>query len=121
MPKLVVPGFGSAELSTRLVRATEEVREGIDMPNCEAQLFVFGYPAHHIASAHSHEETRITLVRSGRASFSLGGSTVDFGPGDVVLIPAGVVHGFEAAGEDPFLIAEFVVPVSCGSGSNAPE
>ena len=36
----------------------------------------------------------------GRGAFTFGGERVKFGPGDVLFVPAGVVHRFEDFSDD---------------------
>jgi quercetin dioxygenase-like cupin family protein len=41
-------------------------------------------------------------VLSGRARVVLGDKTIEAGPGDVLLIPAGVPHSYETLGDAPY-------------------
>ena len=43
---------------------------------------------------HFHEYEELFIIHGGRGTFTVGATTVEAGPGDVVLIPAGVPHGF---------------------------
>ncbi len=43
---------------------------------------------------HFHEFEELFIIHGGRGTFTVGATTVEAGPGDVVLIPAGVSHGF---------------------------
>jgi quercetin dioxygenase-like cupin family protein len=47
---------------------------------------------HSRATAHSHDEEQAGLVIEGTCEFVLGAQTRMLGPGDVYLIPPGVVH-----------------------------
>jgi quercetin dioxygenase-like cupin family protein len=40
---------------------------------------------------------------SGRARFTVGGEETEVGPGDVLLIPAGVEHWAQTLGDEPAL------------------
>jgi len=49
--------------------------------------------------AHVHVGEEILHVLSGRLRLRLGDARLDAGPGTVVAVPAGVVHGFDVAEE----------------------
>lgn len=55
-----------------------------------------GMPPH--TNTVEHEQ----YVLRGRARIGIGGQTHEVAAGDVVFIPAGVVHFYENAGEEPF-------------------
>jgi quercetin dioxygenase-like cupin family protein len=46
--------------------------------------------------AHSHDNEQVTWVMSGKWRFHLEGETVEVGPGEMIFIPANVVHRAEA-------------------------
>lgn len=50
------------------------------------------------AKPHKHPYAETFVVRSGRVRFSIGGETIVCGPGQIVVVPAGVVHAFENHG-----------------------
>lgn len=52
------------------------------------------------AHVHPHQEERFEVV-SGRMRFRLGMKKIEAGPGDVVTVPAGAIHKFENAGDEP--------------------
>jgi mannose-6-phosphate isomerase-like protein (cupin superfamily) len=43
---------------------------------------------------HRHDYEEMFIVHSGRGTYTVGDTTVEAGPGDVVLIPSGVPHKF---------------------------
>lgn len=45
---------------------------------------------------HHHKNEQIMHVREGRIEFTLNGRTREYGPGDIVLIPAHVPHSGKA-------------------------
>jgi quercetin dioxygenase-like cupin family protein len=47
---------------------------------------------------HPYEETFI--VERGQATFTVDGETVEAGPGKIVVVPAGAVHGFVSSGDE---------------------
>jgi quercetin dioxygenase-like cupin family protein len=42
---------------------------------------------------HNHPHVQSTYVRSGHFTFSIGGKSVELGPGGSVIIPSGAEHG----------------------------
>jgi quercetin dioxygenase-like cupin family protein len=46
---------------------------------------------------HPYEETFIML--EGKATFSVDGESIEVGPGEIVIAPAGAKHGFKSSGE----------------------
>ncbi len=45
---------------------------------------------------HSHDHDEILVFNAGRAAYTIGEETGVVGAGDVVIVPAGSVHTFEA-------------------------
>jgi mannose-6-phosphate isomerase-like protein (cupin superfamily) len=50
---------------------------------------------------HRHPFDELFIVHEGRGTYTVGEATVEAGPGDVVLIPAGVAHRFVNTGPEP--------------------
>lgn len=46
--------------------------------------------------AHSHDHQEVICFLAGKAAWTVGGETGTIAAGDVILIPAGAVHSFEA-------------------------
>jgi len=57
-----------------------------------------------------HTRDEIYLVARGRGWFVNGGAREQFGPGDVLFVPAGVVHRFEDFSDDLALWVVFYGP-----------
>lgn len=47
-----------------------------------------------------HRQDELYVVLSGTGTFFRNGERVPFGPGDVLFVPAGMVHRFEAFTDD---------------------
>lgn len=62
-------------------------------------LAVGRLPAGDHGPEHLHEGEEILHVLSGRLRVRIDGESVDAGPGTVVAVPAGALHGFDAAEE----------------------
>ena len=50
---------------------------------------------------HRHAYPEVFVIQEGRAVYEAGGERREVGPGDVVVVPAGVAHRFESTGEVP--------------------
>jgi quercetin dioxygenase-like cupin family protein len=75
-------------------------------------VFEFDVPADaRVPAAHSHdayEETLYTL--EGVVTWTVGGETVETGPGEVLCIPRGAVHRFENLGDTDARVLAVVTP-----------
>jgi mannose-6-phosphate isomerase-like protein (cupin superfamily) len=49
-------------------------------------------------SLHRHEYEEIFIVQEGDVLFTLGDETIEAGPGDIVVVPAGTPHKFVSRG-----------------------
>ena len=52
------------------------------------------------AARHVHPYPETWLVLAGRARFTVGGEPVEAGPGDIVVAPGQVPHGFVSLGPE---------------------
>jgi quercetin dioxygenase-like cupin family protein len=61
---------------------------------------------------HLHKEhEEVILVQGGRAETRIGQETVEVGPGDVLVVRPGTVHGARVLGTEPFFgISVFTPP-----------
>ena len=50
---------------------------------------------------HRHAYPEVFVIQEGRAVYTAGDETREVGPGDVVVVPAGVPHRFVSTGELP--------------------
>ncbi|MFZ5732427.1 MAG: cupin domain-containing protein [Pseudomonadota bacterium] len=50
---------------------------------------------------HSHPYPETWIVRSGRARFTADGRDIEAGPGDIIVVGAGIAHCFECISEEP--------------------
>ncbi len=55
------------------------------------------------ADPHVHPYDETFLVLEGRVTFTVDGTAIACGPGDVLVVAAGSVHGFVNAGDAPLL------------------
>ena len=80
--------------------------------NGSVTVFEAGVPAGaRVPAAHSHDAYEETIVGvEGVLTWTLDGIANEVGPGDVLLIPRGVVHHFVNGGDNDALALAFVTP-----------
>jgi mannose-6-phosphate isomerase-like protein (cupin superfamily) len=52
---------------------------------------------------HRHEYEEVFIIHAGRGLYTVGDMTVEAGAGDVVIVPAGMVHGFSNPSPEPLV------------------
>jgi mannose-6-phosphate isomerase-like protein (cupin superfamily) len=57
-----------------------------------------------------HERDELYIVVAGRGRFRCAGAEVAFAPGDLLFVPAGMEHRFEAFGDDLVVWVVFFGP-----------
>jgi len=68
-------------------------------------------PKARVPVPHSHDAFDETVYGlSGVMTWTLDGKAVSVGPGDVLFIPRGHVHGFENQGEEPSRMLSVITP-----------
>jgi len=102
-------GFTEAELSNRLVTLQEDISEFTALGSCNALITILGFKPGEIRETHTHDEIRVTFVRSGKMKFTLDGKTVEVGAGDFISTLPHVPHGCEIISEEPLRIVELVL------------
>lgn len=50
---------------------------------------------------HRHPYPETWIVRSGRARFTADGQSIEAGPGDIIVVGAGIAHRFECISTEP--------------------
>jgi quercetin dioxygenase-like cupin family protein len=83
---------------SRFVRPTDE-DEGIWLDHVEAHLVT--HPVGQVKEMHVHDppQDHVVVIRSGRMRWTVEDQTLDAGPGDVIVTPAGVAHAYEVLGD----------------------
>jgi quercetin dioxygenase-like cupin family protein len=84
---------------SRFVRPDGE-DEGIWLEHLEAHLVT--HPAGQVKEMHVHDppQDHVIVIRSGRMRWSVDGESLDCGPGDVIVTPAGKPHAYEVLGDE---------------------
>ena len=85
---------------SRFVRPNSE-DEGIWLDHLEVHLVT--HPVGQIKEMHVHDppQDHVITIRSGRMRWTVEGASLDAGPGDVIVTPAGVAHSYEVLGDEP--------------------
>ena len=78
----------------------ERLLEGRDYGLAHLTLVLGETPAGQGTRLHRHDVEEVIVVHAGRATFTVGETTVEVEPGDVVVIPAGVPHRWVNHTED---------------------
>ncbi len=52
---------------------------------------------------HRHDAEELIIVHAGRGTYTVGETTVEAGPGEVVIIPSGVPHRFVNHTQEPLV------------------
>jgi quercetin dioxygenase-like cupin family protein len=52
---------------------------------------------------HRHPYDEVQFIREGRGLYTVEGVEFEAGPGDILVIKAGEVHGFKCIGDEPLV------------------
>ena len=92
---------------------TERAGEGIERQTIHGNqqtLVRYWYAPGAVFPSHSHPEEQMTVVLSGRITFTVGDHVVTLGPGEIATIPGGVPHGATVAGNEPVVTLNTLSP-----------
>lgn len=64
-------------------------------------FFLIDAPPGGSTRLHDHPYETVAVVREGKATFTIGESTVEASEGHIVVVPAGVPHRFVNSGDVP--------------------
>jgi quercetin dioxygenase-like cupin family protein len=84
---------------SRFVRPADE-DEGIWLDHAEVHLVT--HPAGQVKEVHTHDppQDHIIVIRSGRMRWTVEDESLEAGPGDVIVTPAGTPHSYEVLGDE---------------------
>ena len=100
---------------SRFVRPSDE-DEGIWLDYVEVHLVT--HPVGQVKEMHVHDppQDHVITIRSGRMRWTVDGETLDAGPGDVIVTPAGTPHSYEVLGDKPARVVCVDSPVRSKPG-----
>jgi mannose-6-phosphate isomerase-like protein (cupin superfamily) len=67
----------------------------------DLSFFLTGTPPGRGPGLHTHPYEEVFVVQEGRATFRVGDDTLEVIGGQIVVVPAGVPHGFVNSGTGP--------------------
>ena len=84
---------------SRFVRPNDEDQE-IWLDHVEVHLVT--HPVGQVKEMHVHDppQDHIIVIRSGRMRWTVEDQSLDAGPGDVTVTPAGTGHSYEVLGDE---------------------
>ena len=83
--------------------------EFTNIGDCQVQLFFLGFPPGEVRPTHTHEELRLTFVRSGKMKLVVEDKISELKEGDYVSLMPQAPHSIEVISETPLLLLELVV------------
>ena len=95
---------------SRFVRPSDE-DEGIWLDYVEVHLVT--HPVGQVKEMHVHDppQDHVITIRSGHMRWTVERETLDAGPGDVIVTPAGTAHSYEVLGDEPARVVCVDAPV----------
>src|SRR6266540_3291962 len=85
---------------SRFAQPTAE-DEGIWLEHAEVHLVT--HPVGQVKEMHTHDppQDHVIVMRSGRMRWTVEDQSLEAGPGDVIVTPAGTPHSYEVLGDEP--------------------
>lgn len=85
---------------SRFVRPADD-DEGIWLDDVEVHFVT--HPVGQVKERHVHDppQDHVIVIRSGRMRWTVEDQSLDAGPGDVIVTPAGTAHSYEVLGDEP--------------------
>jgi len=101
-------GFTESDLKNRYISKESRDNE-FTVINKNILITYISYPPGENRQSHSHEEVRLTFVRSGKGFLKSEGRETQLNPGDISVLLPGVVHSLKVTGENELNICEIVI------------
>jgi quinol monooxygenase YgiN/quercetin dioxygenase-like cupin family protein len=112
LSKVDLAAFTRTHVSRRVVRPGEDIAEFVKNEQTRAWSYLFSLAPGVEVPIHRHDEERLTVVRSGKAQFTLKREIVETEAGCVIFTPAFMDHGLKVLGDQPLGLLEMVVPIA---------
>ena len=102
--------FDGTDLTNRIIVSTEALNEFTDMGG-NGLITVLEFPPRQVRKTHTHDELRLTFVRSGKMKFTSENETMKLKAGDFIITLPHTPHSLEVIGKKPLRIVELVIPL----------
>jgi quercetin dioxygenase-like cupin family protein len=76
---------------------------GADCGDVDISAFLVSAPPGGGPGPHRHPYDEVVFVQSGLARWTINGEEQQAGPGDIVVVKAGEIHGFRNIGAEPLV------------------
>jgi len=76
---------------------------GADQGGVGVSVYIVESPPGRATRLHRHPYDEIAFVREGRGRWTVDGEQREAGPGDILVVKAGQIHGFENIGDVPLV------------------
>lgn len=76
---------------------------GADQGGANISVYLLNAPPGRGPGPHRHPYDEVQFVREGRGAYIVNGQEFEVGPGDILVIKAGEIHGFRAIGDTPLV------------------
>jgi len=88
----------NVETALQAVAASDDGRYGVLLEH--GTLEVGFYAPDKVDPQSPHDQDEVYVIHSGSGTFMIAGDEQEFGPGEVLFVPAGVEHQFRDFSED---------------------
>ena len=76
---------------------------GVEHEQVGISVYIVNSPPGRGTKLHRHPYDEVAFVREGRGRWTVDGETREAGAGDILVVKAGQVHGFENIGDVPLV------------------
>jgi len=106
-------GFNELRLKNGYI-SKESRKNELTLIDEDILVTYISYPPGENRGPHSHDEIRLTLVRSGIGILGFANEEIHLNPGDISILLSGVVHSLEVTGDMALNICEVVIDANGG-------
>src|SRR5438105_14431402 len=76
---------------------------GADNGDVQISAFLLSAQPGRGPGPHRHPYDEVQFIREGRGLYTVDGEEFEAGPGDILVIKAGEIHGFQCIGDSPLV------------------
>jgi mannose-6-phosphate isomerase-like protein (cupin superfamily) len=81
------------------VMAVRTSSRGADHGNLAASFILVDMPPGAAVRLHRHAYEEVFIIQEGKATFTIGSTTLEAHAGQIIVVPTGIAHGFANTGE----------------------